>query len=109
MSVAHAADSDYDQVKAMMLDILKNDKTLKSVDTFKKLVKAFTAQTLYTNMGRVMFNGNYARLAHYLRTLMDLNTIYGMQFSYKNYQEPLYRGMGINGRFSLDDYQPNSI
>lgn len=56
-----------------------------------------------------MFRGQYLKLSHYLRAVMGLNTIYGVQFSYKAYAEPLYRGIGINGRFNMDDYKPNTI
>ena len=40
---------------------------------------------------------------------MALNTIYGFAYSYKTFEEPLYRGIGINGRFNVDDYKPNQI
>ena len=56
-----------------------------------------------------MFRGQYLKLSHYLRAVMGLNTIYGVQFSYKAFAEPLYRGIGINGRFNMDDYKPNTI
>ena len=93
----------------MLKEIVKNDENLKSNDTFVSLIKAFTAQCLYGNIGKAMFNANYSKLQYYLRALMDLNTIYGMKYSYKKYHEPIYRGMGINGRFDKDHYQPNTL
>jgi hypothetical protein len=82
-----------------MRKVVENDGELQKEETFKAMIKAFTTQTLYSRMGQIMFNGRYSKLQLYLKTVMGLNTIYGMKYSYKGYEQPLYRGMGVNGRF----------
>ena len=43
-----------------------------------------------------------------MKNLLSLNEKYGLNRSYKQFEEPVYRGLGLN-RLRIEDYKPNSI
>ena len=62
LAAADKQKADYDLFVKLMQNVVKIDPKLESVQTFKTMIKAFTTETLYGRIGRIMFNGRYEKL-----------------------------------------------
>lgn len=76
--------------------------------SLKTLIKTYTGESVYRQIGQSLVNGNYSDIQYYLTAILrDVDTI-GTRLAYTQFNEPLYRGINKDA-INLDDYKPFKV
>jgi len=90
------------------LNRCKGDKSLKSIESFRQMVKTYTNNGVYAQIGKKMRTSQFEDIQSYCATIVQGIQKYGPKLSYKMTHLPVYRG--IPSKFVRDaDYKTNSI
>jgi len=57
-------------------------------------------------MDNKLLYGMYGEIAAYMRKIFELNAKIGHEFTYNNFDKPVYRGINLD-QFKLSDYEPD--
>ena len=77
------------------------------MDFFKSLIKIYTDEQCFTNIGSIFNNGNFQLLKSYLNSMVNLQMQLGKQLKYKD-SKSLFRGVE-DGKINHDDYKINHV
>ena len=67
-----------------------------------------TNQLVFRALDHELLYGMYGSIAAFMRKIFELNKIVGHEFTYNNFDKPVYRGINLD-QFKLSDYEPDSI
>ena len=97
-------------------DKLKNpkDSELREIDSFKALIKCYTANAAKEDMKTVVRKQQFNYLSNYMFLLLRGNRLHGKKLEYKTLHKPVYRGINAHKDRTehatcLDNYQPGVV
>ena len=86
---------------------IQGDSKLESEDALKALIKTYTGEAVYREIGSSLVNGNYNQIQGYLTSILFSLPKNGATFTYKD-SKPLYRGVSPKS-VNIEDYHANKI
>ena len=89
-------------------DQIVGDPYLQGVNAFRRMVKTYTNNIVYTNIGKKMRTSQFEDIQSYCTTLIEGLNAHGPERKYQAYHKPVYRG--VSAEFIKEtDYIQGSI
>ena len=89
--------------------LAKSDPDLKTEEAFKAMLKVYTHDSTFYNIGLRFQIGNFCDIQAYTATVLEAIQAHGSKYMYNNCNKPVFRGLSPHGSFNPVDFQLNSI
>jgi len=72
---------------------------------FKAIIKAYSGESLHYALSKKLIDAKYEEVQYFLSAYIESLGKSGFLYSYQSFNQPVFRALGKNESFNLDDYK----